>query len=45
MKKIVCKLKGHDYKLIARYLNTRKTVYKCVKCGKIKTTDALAEWI
>lgn len=45
MKKIVCRIKGHDYKLIARYLNSKKIVYKCTKCNKLKTTDVLAEWI
>ena len=46
MKKIICGVKGHNYKLIARYLNTNKSVYKCVNCNKLKIkNDTLAEWL
>jgi DNA-directed RNA polymerase subunit RPC12/RpoP len=46
MKKIICGVKGHNYKLVARYLNTNRSVYKCVNCNKIKIkNDTLAEWL
>ena len=46
MKKLICGLKGHDYKLVAKYLNNNKFIYKCINCGKLKVkNDTLVEWL